>query len=86
MIQETTLDSYRKLKQEGKIQTRERQLFLLLKGYGNKTDRQMAIFLNLPINSITPRRNELVKKGLVEEKGKRFDLVTNRTVILWGVK
>lgn len=48
-------------------------------------DIQIANYLNVPINTITPRRGELVKKGLVEE----HDIIKNaygRKAIRWRIK
>lgn len=35
------------------------------------TDEELMEFLNLPIDSVRPRRNELVKGGFVRDSGKR---------------
>ncbi len=85
MITDTTLESFKKLKKEGKLYPRQRDILRLL-GFGTWTDRELSKELKLPINSITPRRNELVKLNLIEKKSKIHDNVTNRTVTLWGLK
>ena len=86
MMQDTTIESYVKLKSENKIQPRENQILNVFRTHGNLTDRELSQALRLPINSITPRRNMLVKKDKVVKKGRKYDTVTNRHVILWGVK
>jgi DNA-binding MarR family transcriptional regulator len=40
-------------------------------------------YLNLPINSITPRTNELNKKGLIKESKKGICPITKRTTIFY---
>lgn len=37
-------------------------------------------------NVIRPRRNELVKMGVLEEKYKRKCCISNRRAIVWGIK
>lgn len=49
------------------------------------TDKEIASHLNRPINTVTPRRNELVKEELVEEKERRPCNITGRTAIAWGL-
>ena len=85
MIQDTTLESYAKLKDEGKVCPRQKEIMWMFNRHGNLTDRALARFTGLPINSITPRRNELVKLNLVERKEKIYDPETKRTVISWGI-
>jgi predicted transcriptional regulator len=40
-------------------------------------------YLNLPINTITPRTNELNKKGLIKEFKKGICPITKRTTIFY---
>ena len=83
---------------EGKIGIRQQQILDLFYGYDSLSDdwqftihnqgycinnRQIAEILNLPINSITPRVNELVKLGKLVEHKKDKDPVTNRLTIYW---
>lgn len=51
----------------------------------NLTNSELAGRLNWPINTITPRTNELVKLKLVAEDVKRRCRVTGRTAIAWKV-
>lgn len=53
--------------------------------YGPKTNQEISEWLNLPINTITPRTNELVKKGLVVEDSKKIGN-TGRWAIRWAIK
>jgi predicted transcriptional regulator len=47
------------------------------------SDLDIAECLDKPINTITPRRNELVKKGLVFESHTGISKQTGRVVIFW---
>ena len=46
-------------------------------------NRQISELLNLPINSITPRVQELRKMGKLVEHKKMRDAVSNRLSIYW---
>jgi predicted transcriptional regulator len=48
------------------------------------TDKQLADFMNWEINCITPRRGELVKKGLIRDSGK-VDMSKGRPATLWEI-
>lgn len=50
---------------------------------GDKTNDEMADFLGWPINTVTPRTGELVKKGYVEAKVVKIAR-TGRRAIVWG--
>lgn len=47
-------------------------------------DKQIADYLNWPINRITPRRLELRKMGLIKEIDVRKDSDTGRKTIFYG--
>lgn len=49
-------------------------------------NQELAMYLNQPINTVTPRVNELVEKGLVEQSCKAIYPATNRRVIYWQKK
>lgn len=50
------------------------------------TNKELASFLGWEINRVTPRVNELVKMGLLEEKTRRPCKETGRSAIVWGAK
>lgn len=50
---------------------------------GDKTNAEMAEFLHWPINTVTPRVGELVKRRFVEAKGIKM-ANTRRKAIVWG--
>lgn len=49
-------------------------------------NREVAEYLGLPINTITPRVNELVKKGLVTCAGEKEDVITHRKTLVWVIR
>lgn len=62
------------------------QVLIAIKKHGFCNDRQISEYLKWPINSVTPRRNELVESGEVVLKLKDKDPKTGRTVSYWEVK
>ena len=83
VVQQTSIQTYRNLV----LETRQYEVYKLLKfqNFG-LNNRMIAEALGRPINSITPRVNELVKLGLCEEHHKDYDKVTKRYTIFWSVK
>lgn len=49
----------------------------------NYTNTELANFLNLPINTVTPRIFELREKGIIVEKETRHCNITGRTAKAW---
>lgn len=49
------------------------------------TNSEIGQALAWPINTVTPRTNELVKLGKVADAGKRTCRITGRTAHTWGV-
>lgn len=64
---------------------RQARVYEALCGFPDMTNSELAAYLNWPINTVTPRTNELVKAGKVVESCKRKCAATNRTVIAWRV-
>ncbi|WP_083266913.1 winged helix-turn-helix domain-containing protein [Mycolicibacterium porcinum] len=69
------------------IGDKQLKLLVALQMNGGKPmcNQEVAEALNWPINSVTPRMNELVEMGKVEEKYRGIYAKTNRRVIFWGV-
>jgi hypothetical protein len=61
-------------------------IFLTIKKLGTVNDRQIAEYLQWPINRVTPRRGELVDNELIVMDKKDIDPVTGRTVSYWAEK
>lgn len=81
---DTRNESYYAFRNEGKIQKCERQVLDVLLD-GDLTDAQIASRLRWPISSVTGRRNALVEKGIVVDKGRVYNATTNRSVHIWGI-
>ena len=78
---ETSLDAYKGIKAElGKRQT---VVLDVIKHLKNPTNVEISRYLGLPINTITPRTNELRKKGLVCDAGKKECSITGKIVYAW---
>jgi hypothetical protein len=85
MLQDTSIRSY-----DNEIRPRlsERQATvrrLLLAYPSGLTNAEMAKLLSWPINTVTPRSNELVKLGVARDAGKRKCQVTGRTAHTWAL-
>jgi len=63
MIQATSLISYYEIL--NKLNERQKEVLLAIKHIQPCNNLQISKLLNLPINSITPRCQELRKKGIV---------------------
>ncbi|MFM7795308.1 MAG: hypothetical protein ACKO7N_00930 [Candidatus Nitrosotenuis sp.] len=82
MSQETSIISYNSLN----LGPRQHKILHCIKDMGCPTNLEISTFLNIPINQVTPRTNELVKLGLVVECEKRICSVSHRLAISWRVK
>lgn len=82
-VQDTSKEAFYALDNLG---ARQFQVYGILKQNGAMCNRQIAEALEIPINQITPRTNELVEAGAVEQAYKEIDEITNRRVIYWRIK
>lgn len=82
MIRHTSKQALASLKDLG-----HRQYQVLEAIHKNKAvaNLDIAEYLRMPINQITPRTNELVQAGLVHEEYTNTHPKTNKTVIYWGL-
>lgn len=81
MYQETSYMAWDSI-QEG-LSAKQKVVLWAFKAQGDMTNAEMAKFINWPINCVTPRVGELVKKRLVEAKGVKL-ANTRRKAIVWG--
>lgn len=67
-----------------KMSEKQKEVYNAMRMYNRPfTDHDLKVFMGWEINSITPRRGELVKKGLVRKAG---DVIQNgRKATLWEV-
>ncbi len=84
MVRQTSLQAYKRINTH--LGQRQKQVLMAFYMDGPATDREVAESMNRPINTVTPRRNELVNKELLEEKGKRPCGVTGKRALVWRVK
>lgn len=84
MVTQTSIDSYKIVKQTTR-QTVQQKLLDILLSRGKVTNRQLSILTKIPINSVTARINELREAGKVKQVGTEYDSTTNRTVMTWGI-
>ena len=84
MIQQTSLDAY----QEAIVTARNNRdiIYNTLRAMGEANNLMIARRLNWPINRVTPRMNELVKAGYVEESYRDKCPYTGKTTIFWRPK
>lgn len=81
MVQETSIISYHELDPD----TDQIRVMRALRALNVATDREIADYLWFSDpNRVRPRRNELVRLGLVEPKGKRLCKVSGRLSLVWG--
>ena len=86
MIRQTSLEAYERLRYEvNGLGKRQQAVYELLRKKSPLTDRQISRLLGWPINTVTPRRGELLKKGVIMRWGYLVDSVTNRSANTWGV-
>ena len=83
-VQQTSIESYRGLKPIG---DRCQTTLVFIHAYPNSTDYELATFMgHEDPNIVRPRRNELVKMGLVVCSGKRKCTITQKMSLIWKVK
>lgn len=85
MIQQNSLLSYSKIKTDGTLQKRQKQVYDCIAQNRIVTDKEIAAIILLPINQVTPRRGELVKLGLIEQRGNKIQ-PNNHQAKVWGIK
>jgi DNA-binding MarR family transcriptional regulator len=84
-MQDTSIEAFIQINEDGTIGKRQAQVYEVLK-MGPKTNREISLYLHLPINSVTPRVFELREKGLVRRSGSKIDNITRKRAIIWEVK
>jgi hypothetical protein len=80
-MRDTSLDAYRSIKIE--LGKRQQLVYNAIKTLGCPTNLEISRWLNIPINQITPRTNELVKLGMVVEHERRLCSISRRKAISW---
>jgi hypothetical protein len=83
MVRETSIEAYRSI--EGKLGEKQKKVYEGFVKYGPKTNLELSKLLKMPINTVTPRTNELVKLELLREWCRRKCEITGRRSIVWGI-
>lgn len=86
MYQQTSRQAFRFIRDTGRMNMRQQQIYDLLEAYPEGlTDSEISDALHLRINSITPRRGELVDKNMVEAYGRKKNIY-GHSAIVWRIK
>lgn len=85
-VQDTSIKAFMEIKH--RIGEKQQQLLNVF--YENPakdfSDKELAEkYLHWPINTVTPRRNELAKKGILKKSRKKQCRYTGRTVWAWKI-
>ena len=81
MPTDTSLLAYQE--HSGKLGNQEAVVYNCILSNPNITDKEISIKTGININAVTGRRNELAKKGLITDNGKRHCSITGSLVYQW---
>lgn len=79
-MQQTSLFAYQEIKHS--LGDRQKAVYEALK-MKDMTDQELATWLSWPINTVTPRRGELVKMGLIRKAGIKQQ--NGRPATIWEI-
>ena len=87
MIQQTSLEAWNSIKDD--LNPMEEKVFGAIACLNNRdvfpSDQEISEWMSRPINTITPRRNELEKLGAIEMAGYKLNKY-GRRVCSWRLK
>lgn len=87
-VQQTSIDTFRDITES--LGGRRLQVYNNIKYLEQlvepPTNLEISHYADLPINQVTPRTNELVKMGLVQEHKKRTCSISGRVAMTWRIK
>ena len=81
MIRDTSIEAYAAI--HSTIGNRQREVLSALNQLDGATNLEISRHLDIPINQITPRTNELVKLEYVRVKKRRTCTISGRRCIEW---
>ena len=85
-VRTTSIEAYKRLKEEGKDITNEEKVYLAIKIQPNMTDSEIAMVLGFDDrNQVRPRRKSLLDQGLIHSTGTRSCLMTGRECLTWAI-
>ena len=80
-VQSTSLEAFESVKDT--LNKKQTEVFEFMRGKNPMTDKEISDGMNRPINCITNRRGELVKRKLVRYAGCKIG-VTGRRAMVWS--
>jgi hypothetical protein len=85
MIQDTSLEALQKVR--SKITKSQDAVLKIIRQHPEGlTNAEIGYYARKPINTITPRTNELAKMGLIYDAGRRDCRVTHSSAHAWKAK
>lgn len=84
-MQQTSLLAYQSILKTGELGDMQKKVWETIKAHPDSTDKEISLYAQMPINCVTPRRNELVKAGFVFNVGKRECSITKRKANTWMI-
>jgi len=86
-VQPTSLEAFLKIQEDGTAETQRDQVLEVLRQASEPlTNREIATALGLEPSTVSARRNELIKMGLVRQVGRRKCRVSGFTALTWALK
>lgn len=82
LVQQTQLEAYNSLSDLGAKQS---AVYQTIKKLQEASDHDIADEMNVPINTVTPRRNELFRMGVIREARRDISKQTKKRVIFWAI-
>jgi len=83
MVRQTSIQAYDGLRRSRKLCKQQKQVYDYLLAFPGSSDKEISRGTGLPINSVTGRRNELLKLGLVRGEKIKVCQYTGRKVYAW---
>ncbi len=85
MIQVSSLEAHDRIRSTKHTVLKRVEDYLRSRGRQGATDVEIQQALWLPVTTEVPRRNELVKAGIVRNTGKRRKTGTGASAIVWAI-
>ena len=82
-MQNTSLLAFYQAEEEGLLGDMQKKIYKAICAFPGRTDKELSIITGMPINCVTPRRNELVKKNYIWDAGTRKCSITKRLAHTW---
>lgn len=83
MVTQTSLLAYKEILPT--LGKRQQQILDIFAQHIVLTDQEIATYSSLPINCVTPRRNELENKGYIIKLGNKVSQYTNKLVSYYRI-